>query len=364
MNRTLIVTLVIFIGMISFSHADNPEEIADKAQELFQSPVDEDSFIFEAQDPPRGFPRQAPRQNPQAPQGRQRPQLTEADALNPNVVGLAAKFIAIKAGEFDMGSPDKEIGRDPDELQHRVKLTRNFEMQATEATQLQIFLALRDNLSVFRDRDRCKDSNYMVLNGRGICVQRPVENISWNDAVRFANKLSEFKGLKPCYVISTNSNGTVKQVSVDGGNIYACQGYRLPTEAEWEYAARAGAPAHFPYFFGFNDDDALDHYAWHLGNSNKQTHAVTTKKPNPWGLFGMYGNVAEWIHECWSNYPNGIVTNGIVTDPVNAGRCDVGLVRGGSWGSFNSLRYRSAKRETYNPGGGHSIGFRLVRTIP
>jgi len=169
--------------------------------------------------------------------------------------------------------------------------------------------------------------------------QNPVENVSWVDAIQFCNKLSKLQGLDECY--------TKNPKSLDCGWDYdsSKNGYRLPTEKEWEYAAKAGTKNRYA---GTNDESKLGEYAWFDKNSNRSTHPVATKKPNEWDFYDMSGNVYEW---CWDNYnPKG-----------NASACRV--PHGGSWRS-NASFLRSAYRGHYSPDFRDDyFGFRVARSI-
>jgi len=256
--------------------------------------------------------------------------LNPADALDETKVGVAAKFVSVKAGEFEMGSPTDEEGRSNDEIQHRVKLTKGFEMQATEVTQLQYFLVTGRNPSVFRTEDKCDKDNFKAVYGRDLCVNHPVENVSWDDAQKFIEELNRIQ------------------------NKYA---YRLPTEAEWEYAARGGMPSGFPYSFGFNDTNELGNHGWYEGNSGGRTHAVASKKANQCGLYDVNGNVWEWTQDWYGDYPRTAVT-----DPTGPTAGSYRVIRGGSWNGF-ARALRSARRSDGGPGLRLSdLGFRLVRS--
>ncbi len=219
---------------------------------------------------------------------------------------LNAKFVLIPAGTFMMGSPSGEPGRDNDETQHQVTISKSFYMQTTEVTQGQWKTVIGWNPSDFK---KCgKDC--------------PVESVSWNDAQEFIRKLNQ-------------KEGTDK--------------YRLPTEAEWEYAARAGTID--------ARSGALDEIAWYDKNSDGKTHPVGQKRPNAWGLNDMYGNVWEWVHDWYGEYPTGPVT-----DPIGPESRTRRVFRGAS--CYDDTRYcRSARRKHLGPiyrltG----VGFRLVRT--
>ena len=256
--------------------------------------------------------------------------INPADALDETKVGVAAKFVAIKPSVLEIGSPKDEAGRGDDEIQHSVQLTQGYEMQATAVTQLQYFLVMGRNPATFGKQENCDANNFKVVYGLGLCVNHPVENVSWDDAQAFIAQLNK-----------TQSKYT----------------YRLPTEAEWENAARAGMPSGFPYSFGFNDTNELNNYAWYDGNSSDRTHAVATKKANQWGLYDMNGNVWQWVNDYYGGYPAAAVQ-----DPSGPATGSFRVTRGGSW-YFNAGRLRSA----YRGGAGSGLrvcdlGFRLVRS--
>jgi formylglycine-generating enzyme required for sulfatase activity len=224
---------------------------------------------------------------------------------------LHMEFAYIKPGKFEMGSPSSEPGRNVDEKQHQVTLTKGFYMQTTEVTQGQWRAIMENNPSKFKN---CGDN----------C---PVENVSWNDAQAFIRKLNREEG--------TNR-------------------YRLPTEAEWEYAARAGSTT---AFYSGVSDDGLGEYAWYRSNSGKKTHPVADKEPNDWGLFGMYGNVWEWCQDWSATYPSGTVT-----DPTGPSSGSIRVFRGNGWDSI-AIHSRVANRAWREPGDRNGgLGFRLALT--
>lgn len=234
------------------------------------------------------------------------------DTINEPLVDM--DFIYIKPGTFMMGSPETETNRYDDERQHRVTIERGFWMGKFEVT--------------FTQYDKFSNvSNYVKANdnrwGRG---ERPVIKIRWFDATTFAKWLSKQTG----------------------------HYYRLPTEAEWEYAARAGTTT----AFSFGDDESEFHnYAWNGESANRQTHPVGLKKPNPWGLHDMHGNVWEWTSSAYAeNY------DGSELKPSNFElKTQHAVVRGGAW-YFFPKGLRSADRRLYAPWFRLAyIGFRLVR---
>ncbi|GMQ79795.1 MAG: hypothetical protein BMS9Abin03_234 [Thermodesulfobacteriota bacterium] len=231
---------------------------------------------------------------------------------------LGMEFVYIKPGSFMMGSPSNESGRDSDEKQHRVTLTKEFYMQSTEVTQGQWKAVMGNNPSEFKN---CGDD----------C---PVEKVSWNDVQEFIRKLNRR----------------------EGGNRY-----RLPTEAEWEYAARAGSTTAFAnggiteLKCGF--DSNLDAMGWYCGNSNEKTHPIARKQPNSWGLYDMHGNVWEWCQDWYGKYSSSFVTN-----PTGPSDGSFRVSRGGGW--IRNARYcRSALRNRDSPGDRYNaaLGFRLLR---
>ena len=215
-----------------------------------------------------------------------------------------------------MGSPSGESDRDSDEKQHRVTLTRGYYMQSTEVTQGQW-------RKVMGSRP-WSGKKYVQENANNAAAY-----ISWNDCRAFIRKLNQMEG----------SNK-----------------YRLPTEAEWEYAARAGSSTRF--CFG-DSDGQLGNYAWYRNNANdagdKYAHAVGTKRPNAWGLYDMHGNVWEWCQDWKGDYPSGSVT-----DPTGPSSGSGRVTRGGSWDRDAGL-CRSAFRGRLVPGDRiNYLGFRLA----
>jgi formylglycine-generating enzyme required for sulfatase activity len=263
----------------------------------------------------------------------------------PSAKKPAIEMARIEAGKFFMGSHDSDREALPDEKpRHEVKITRPFLLGKFEITQEQYEEVMGVNPSAFsakgRQRNKVKDVD---------TKQHPVESISWNDAVAFCNRLSEKHGLEPYYRIEG------KQVTVKGGT-----GFRLPTEAEWEYAARAGSEGRWSHG---NDIKEHNEHAWHAGNSDDHTHPVGQKKPNAWGLFDMHGNVAEW---CWDRYSAEYYQQSNVHDPAGPGSGDTRVFRGGGWNT-PAMQTRSAARN--NLGMAYTvltpvgIGLRVARDI-
>ena len=246
----------------------------------------------------------------------------------------STEMVRIAAGEFMMGSPPGEPDRDRDETLHRVEITQPFLVRATEVTQAEWEAVMGENPSQFSD---CG----------GDC---PVENVSWFDAVDFCNALSRSEGLEECYVI-------------DGRNVtwprgLACGGYRLPTEAEWEYAARAGTQS--AYHSG-DGEEALDRAGWYSENAGRTTHPVAQKERNAWGLYDVHGNVWEWA---WDWYASDFYDDDAAsTDPIGPPAGDSRVERGGSWGSL-ARNCRAAFRGRFGPGFRNNyLGFRPARSV-
>ncbi|MBM3260350.1 MAG: formylglycine-generating enzyme family protein [Candidatus Sericytochromatia bacterium] len=256
----------------------------------------------------------------------------------------------VPAGTFQMGSPSDELGspssepgRNSDETLHQVTLTRDFLMQTTEVTQAQWQARMGNNPS--------------YLSGD---MSRPVDTVSWYDAIAYANALSVADGLPKAYNLSGCSGSPggsyfCSNVTLTASTPYATTGWRLPTEAEWEYAYRAGSST--AWYFG-SDSNLLGTYAWFNGNSDSKTHPVAQKQPNAWGLYDMAGNVSEWCWDWHDTYP------GTVTDPVGPTIGSNRVSRGGSW-YYGASYARAAYRYSFYPGYRYNnFGFRLARSRP
>ena len=237
-------------------------------------------------------------------------------------------MVLVLGGTFSMGSPAGEVGRSTDEVQHEVSVS-SFYIGVNEVTQAQYEVVMGTNSSNFKGGDL------------------PVESVNWYNAVAFCNKLSEREGLPKVYAIS-------------GTNVKAnwnARGYRLPTEAEWEFAAKGGGGSDsLDVNAVYTGSASLNDVAWHSGNSDKKTHPVGKKKANALGSFDMSGNVWEW---CWDVYGN--YANGSQSDPKGASSGGDRVARGGSWLSA-SQNLRSVGRGRCDPGSGRdTLGFRLAR---
>jgi len=262
-----------------------------------------------------------------------------------------AGYVPVLPGEFDMGSPAGEPGRNADETAHHVVLTRGFCMKAAEVAQGEWQAAMGANPSGF---PACG-------------ADCPVENVSWWDAVAYANVLSDAEGLQPCYTLGgcTGTPGTAGFACTDVAAVGpACSGYRLPAEAEWEFAARAGTTT---ATYGGTSTQAgctqpnavLDSIAWFCGNSASATHAGKGKNPNESGLYDLLGNVGEWCADWHGTYPAETAT-----DPSGPESGSVRVLRGGSW-YHASGSARAANRGQGDPAyRSNSLGLRTVRSLP
>ena len=258
-------------------------------------------------------------------------ELCLADDLSPPCNGCPAGteiptgFVCAPAGTFTQGEAGVAGPRE-------VTLTRPFFIEIHEVTQGAWRALMGDNPARFA---ACGDA----------C---PVEQVSWEDAVAFANARSAAEGLAPCY----SADGAL----VGGASPYDCEGYRLPTEAEWEYAYRAGTQTAF--YWGDDEASAGD-FAWYDDNGGGTTHPVGTKLPNGWGLHDMAGNVFEWVYDDYAaiSYPAGAVT-----DPWGPQAAEGRVVRGGSWNN-PIVNLRAAVRLGFQPGAPNgNLGFRLARS--
>jgi formylglycine-generating enzyme required for sulfatase activity len=231
----------------------------------------------------------------------------EAPKTLRNSIGM--EFVLIPAGEFQMGSNDAQASGNEKPV-HTVRLTRVFYLGKYEVTQAQWEAVMENNPSHFKGD-----------------AALPVESVSWEDAQEFISRLN------------TREHGTAF--------------YRLPTEAEWEYAARAGSTT--VYSFGNSASD-LGRYAWHGENAGYKTHPVGQLQPNAWGLYDMHGNVWEWVQD-----GSGAYSSGTAVDPAGPASSSYRVHRGGGW--INDARYcRSTSRESHASGDRLlHLGLRLLR---
>lgn len=245
-------------------------------------------------------------------------------------------FIKIKGGKFTMGSPEKEAEREKDEVQHTVTV-RGFYMSPTEVTQEQY--------------EKVTGRNPSERKGKNL----PVTNVSWYDAVRYCNRMSKAAGLKKAYAIKGNK--VVWDKTADG--------YRLPTEAEWEYAARADTKTPFSFGDYVYDKDANCYNAYGYNNNAsgnwvndylEKTVKVKSYPKNANGLYEMHGNAAEWVWDWYGSYGKKAVKN-----PAGPAEGRFKVARGGAWNDFPK-HIRSAYRSANAPDvGTYGIGIRLVR---
>jgi formylglycine-generating enzyme len=280
-------------------------------------------------------------------------------------------MVVISGGTFTIGSPGTEAGRNSDEVLHPVTLTHDFWISSTEASQ-----------GEFEDLMGWNPSS---LGGGGTGPELPVTNLSWYDAAAYLNQLTQLESGTPCYLFSgvtcndtlavgnnymacmtaTHRGIAAATVSLNGPpTVYDCTGYRLPTDAEWVYAARAGTTtatyngdldvAHLSCESG---NAVLNPIAWFCGNTGYQLHAPGSLAANAWGLYDMSGNVAEWCYDKWVNYGAGPMTNP-VTSPTSVTDC---VIHGGGFDS-EAKYVRVASRGLSNPA--DTLGFRSARSIP
>ena len=226
----------------------------------------------------------------------------------PRPVGPAG-YVWITAGAFEMGSPPEESNRDSDEVLHSVRIRPGFWMSDHETTQGEFESVMERNPSYFEG------------------TTLPVDTVTWAEAMEYCQRLTEKEGAE--------------------GRIGAGWVYRLPTEAEWEYAYRAGTTGATP--------GVVDAMAWTANNSENRTHDVRTKQANDWGLYDMGGNVWEWCADWYGDYPTEEITN-----PLGAVEGSSRVVRGGSW-FFDDEDCRAAFRRCFVPGFRfYALGFRPI----
>jgi formylglycine-generating enzyme required for sulfatase activity len=254
----------------------------------------------------------------------ERPELPSASEIGASFGAVASpsaipasldmSFVHIPAGTFVMGSPEYEIGRNRDETQHEVTLSRGFYMQTTLVTRRQWKIVMEGSLPRFAN----EGPDY------------PIAEVSWNECQEF-----------------------IRRLNAAGEHLY-----RLPTEAEWEYACRAGTVSAFSggEISSSGQDPYLDEVAWYSYNSAGRTHYVAQKKPNQWALYDMHGNLCEWCQDWYGEYPAVLQT-----DPPGLKRGRERVCRGGCWIS-SAENCRSACRFHWTPDTRSDfVGFRLVR---
>ena len=233
-----------------------------------------------------------------------------------NSIGM--KLMLIPKGTFMMGSPESEECRDKDENQHEVTISKDYYLGVYEVTQAQYEKVMGRNPSYFQGA--------IVGNEN---ADLPVDRVSWEDAVEFCKKLSDLPEEKKA------------------GRVY-----RLPTEAEWEYACRVGSKT----AYSFDDEEGLlPEYGWIKRNSSNRTHTVGLLEPNAWGLYDLHGNVWEWCSDRHGEYPKGAVS-----DPTGPCEGSNRVIRSGGWYGEAAL-CRSALRRGHVPSIRlNSHGFRLA----
>jgi sulfatase modifying factor 1 len=257
--------------------------------------------------------------------------VVDATPTSHTVASINMDMIFCPPGTFTMGSPASEANRGTDETQHQVTLTNGFYLGKYEVTQAQYEAVMTGNPEGLN----ATPSGFTGTN-------RPVEKVSWNDAQIFLSRLN--------------------QMEQTAGRLPSGWKYVLPTEAQWEYACRAGATT--TYSWGNTIAAANANYNWdgayNTGSDFKQTRDVGQYAANPWGFFDMHGNVREWVHDWKANYPGGAQTN-----PEGPASGSYQVDRGGSWFSVGAY-LRSAERNFYTPsyrdnGRGFRVGFQAVQ---
>lgn len=278
------------------------------------------------------------------------------DAAAPDIAtsacggGAPVGWAYIAPGSFMMGSPSSEKDRESQEVLHPVTITRPFWLSATEVTRREWQTVMPKDPS---DYTKCG-------------LDCPVELVTWFDTVAYANAAGMRDGFAPCYFTDAgavyDAAAAVAKKAVRWTAGLTCPGYRLPTEAEWEYAARAGSTTAFPG--GTLTGSActpllavLDAIGWYCGNGKDGSHPVAKRGPNPWGVYDVYGNVWEWVWDASGSYPSGAVT-----DPIGPASGTERISRGGAYhNSPNNCR--AAVRASDKPSDVyHDTGFRLART--
>ena len=258
---------------------------------------------------------------------------------------LIFEMVNVPGGSFQMG---RNLGTSetPDETPVHTVTLSGFSIGKYEVTQEQYQAVIGTNPSQFVFSD---DSNHM-----------PVERVTWYDAIEFCNKLSEVQGLTPYYTINKTTGSDPNNTSEDDPYRWlvtrntSANGYRLPTEAQWEYAAKGGNGS--PGSYTYAGSNTIDGVAWYVANSDSSSHAVGTKTPNALGLYDMTGNIWEWCWDWLGNY-----SDGAQSDPLGASSGSFRIARGGSW-NYAAELVRCVSRGYVNPSNKNFVlGLRLVR---
>jgi formylglycine-generating enzyme required for sulfatase activity len=240
-------------------------------------------------------------------------------------------MVYLPGGEFVMGS---NRGNEDEAPAHRVRVT-GFMMDTYEVTHAMFTEAQLPNPSHWQDNPN-----------------QPVERVRWRDAKQYCNERSLMENLQPCY----------DEKTPDWDCNYAASGYRLPTEAEWEYACRAGTDASYD----FGAESKLRQFAWFADNAGEKTHPVGSKQPNGWGIHDLYGNVSEWCEDIYDPGYYAVSGGADPTGPPNTGEDLKRVLRGGSWKASASM-CRAQLRQGERTGDSDACfytdfcGFRCVR---
>ena len=259
-------------------------------------------------------------------------------------------WVVIPAGTFTMGSADDEPHYDPWEAAHDVTLTHSFAMRATEIEAETFYLLTEilpdEYVDCTDDPDHC-----------------PINGITWHEAAYYCNQVSWLEDKDKCYTCTGDAPNMTCVPNVAYGSPYDCPGYRLPTEAEWEYAVRAGTTGVSWYgedYPALNCDFnwVLNVIGWFCGNSDDLPHAVAWKAPNPWGLYDMLGNVEEWCHDGYE-----ATALPAATDPLSPGDGSLKAVRGSHYKDY-AAELRAAHRHGEAPTFRGTAGLRPVITLP
>lgn len=278
--------------------------------------------------------------------------------------GAEKGFVYVKPGEFLMGSPEDEKERRSDEFQHDVRLTQPFFIAKREVTQDEYFAVMNVRPSWFSATGEGQEKVRNTKTG-----SLPVESVSWFDAIEYCNRLSRRRGLAPYYSVKDVDRREDSIVAADV-KLLGGPGYRLPTEAEWEYVCRAGTTTshHFGTLARNSKRSKRGNFRYSVMTTNyglgfhsfRRTRKGGEYTPNAWGVYDMHGNVAEW---CWDWYGKSYYAESY-SDPIGPESGDHRVLRGGSFLSPQP-QCRSASRFWSAPGEAkYYIGFRVARDAP